>query len=159
MGGPIILSKPSLRMFKRINRYEARVIKATKGRVKLSPNLPMVVLTSKGARSGELRETPLAYFTDGDAVVLIASNYGGAKHPAWYHNLRAHPDCQLYIGPRGGSFVATESIGAERDRLYQLAVDRLNHVFALHDERSGPNRTIPVMRLTPAEHEAAGDGR
>jgi deazaflavin-dependent oxidoreductase (nitroreductase family) len=110
----------------------------------------MVVLTSVGARSGERREVPLAYFTDGDDVILIASNYGTSKHPAWYHNLRAHPECQLSIGPRGGSFLAKEALGADRDRLYELAVDRLNHVFALHDKRSGDARTIPVMRLTPA---------
>jgi deazaflavin-dependent oxidoreductase (nitroreductase family) len=94
---------------------------------------------------------PLAYFTDGDDVVLIASNYGGKTHPAWYHNLRAQPECQLHIGPRGGSFLAKEAVGADRDRLYELAADRLSHVFTLHDKRSGEARTIPVMRLTPVE--------
>lgn len=125
------------------------MIKASGGRLKLSPNLPMVVLTSVGARSGEHREVPLAYFTDGDDVILIASNYGGTKHPAWYHHLRAQPECQLHAGPRGGSFLAKQAVGADRDRLYELAVDRLSHVFALHDKRSGEARTIPVMRLTP----------
>jgi deazaflavin-dependent oxidoreductase (nitroreductase family) len=149
LGGPIILSKPALAVFKKINRFEAPFIKATGGRLKLSLNLPMVVLTSVGARSGEHREVPLAYFTDGDDVVLIASNYGGKTHPAWYHNLRAHPECQLHIGPRGGCFMAMEAVGADRARLYELAVDRLSHVFALHDKRSGEARTIPVMRLTP----------
>ena len=96
-----------------------------------------MVLSSIGARSGERREIPLAYFTDGDDVVLIASNYGGARHPAWYHNLIAHPECELHIGQRGGSFVAHEVEGADRDRLYALAVDRLNRVFALHEKRSG----------------------
>ena len=91
-------------------------------------------------------------FTDGDDVILIASNYGGTRHHMWYHNLRAHPECQLHIGTRGGSFVATEVVGAERDRLYELAVDRLNRVFALHDKRSGEERTIPVMRLTPVDN-------
>lgn len=57
----------------KINRFEAPFIKATRGRLKLSANLPMVVLTSVGARSGEHREVPLAYFTDGDDVVLIGS--------------------------------------------------------------------------------------
>ena len=149
LGGPIVTSKAALAVFRKVNRFEAPVIKATNGRLKLSPNLPMVVLTSLGARSGEHREVPLAYFTDGGDVILIASNYGGARHPAWYHNLRAHPECQLYIGRRGGSFLAKEAVGADRDRLYELAVDRLNHVFALHDKRSGEARTIPVMRSTP----------
>lgn len=151
LGGPIVTSKAALAVFRKVNRFEAPLIKASGGRLKLSSNLPMVVLTSLGARSGEHREVPLAYFTDGDDVILIASNYGGPRHPARYHNLRAHPECQLHIGPRGGSFLAKEAVGADRDRLYDLAVDRLNRVFALHDKRSGEARTIPVMRLTPVE--------
>ena len=144
-----MLSKPALAMFRRVNRFEAPLINASRGRLKLSLNLPMVVLETLGARSGERREVPLAYFTDADDVILIASNYGGTRHPAWYHNLRAHPECQLRIGPKGGAFLAREAVGEDRDRLYALAVDRLNHVFALHDKRSGEARTIPVMRLTP----------
>jgi deazaflavin-dependent oxidoreductase (nitroreductase family) len=152
LGGPIVLSKTFLAVWRKVGApIEAPFIKATGGRLKLSPNLPMVVLTSVGARSGERREVPLAYFTDGDDVVLIASNYGGKTHPAWYHNLRAQPECQLHVGPRGGSFLAKEAVGADRDRLYELAADRLSHVFTLHDKRSGEARTIPVMRLTPVE--------
>ena len=152
LGGPIVTSETALAVFRKVSApIEASVIKATRGRLKLSPNLPMVVLTSVGARSGEHREVPLAYFTDGDDVILIASNWGGARHPAWYHNLRAHPECQLHIGPRGGSFLAKEAVGGDRDQLYELAADRLNHVFALHDKRSGEARTIPVMRLTPVD--------
>jgi deazaflavin-dependent oxidoreductase (nitroreductase family) len=152
LGGPIVTSKAGLAFFRNVTvPIEASVIKVSKGRLKLSPNLPMVVLTSVGAQSGESREVPLAYFTDGDDVILIASNWGGTRHPAWYHNLRAHPECQLYIGPQGGSFLAKEAVGADRDRLYELAVDRLNRVFALHDKRSGEARTIPVMRLTPVD--------
>ena len=110
----------------------------------------MVVLTTVGARSGQRRDIPLAYFTDGDGVVLIASNYGGARHPAWYHNLVAHPECELHIGQRGGAFVAREVDGPDRDRLYTLAAERLAKVFSLHEKRSGA-RTIPVMRLTQAD--------
>ena len=128
---------------------EAPLIKATRGRLKLNPAVPMVMLRSLGARSGEPREVPLAYFTDGDDVILIASNYGGTGHPAWYHKLRAHPECELHIGPRGGRFVARETVGNDPERLYRLAAERLTHVFALHEKRSG-DRAIPVMRLAPA---------
>lgn len=150
MGGALAASKPALAVLRRVAMpLEPTVMKATRGRLTLSPTLPVVVLTSVGARSGQPREVPLAYFTDGDDVVLIASNYGGSRHPAWYYNLRAQPECELKIGPRGGRFIARETSGADRDRLYALAVDRLAGVFALHDKRSG-DRTIPVMRLTPA---------
>ena len=85
---------------------EAPILKATRGRVRLSLGIPVVVLTSIGARSSKRWETPLAYFTDGDYVILIASNWGRERHPAWYHNLLAHPECELHIGPRGGAFMA-----------------------------------------------------
>ncbi len=87
--------------------------------------------------------------------MLIASNYGGTRHPAWYHNLRADPSCELHIGERGGRFVAREADDADRNRLYELATQRLNPVFALHEKRSG-SRRIPVMRLTPAENFKSG---
>jgi len=149
-GGPLTTSRTSLELWRKLAApVEAPLIKATRGRLKLNPAVPMVVLTSLGARSGEPREVPLAYFTDGDDVILIASNYGGTRHPAWYHNLRAHPECELHIGPRGGRFVTRETDGDDRDRLYRLAAERLAHVFALHEKRSG-DRAIPVMRLAPA---------
>ena len=127
---------------------EAPLMKATRGRIRISFSAPMVVLTSIGARSGERRDIPLTYFTDGDAVILIASNYGGPRHPAWFHNLVANPECELHIGDRGGRFVAAEVDGPERERLYTLAADRFNRVFGSYETRSG-SRRIPVMRLTP----------
>jgi len=150
LGGPLFASKKGLAVWRRFAApVEAPLMKATGGRLRLNIAVPMVVLTSTGARSKQQRETPLAYFTDGDDVILIASNYGGDRHPAWYHNLLAHPECELRIGRRGGSFVAREVDGQDRGRLYKLAVDRLAKVFALHEERSGARR-IPVLRLTPA---------
>jgi deazaflavin-dependent oxidoreductase (nitroreductase family) len=149
LGGPLFASKKGLALWARVAApVEAPLMKATGGRVRLAFSIPVVVLTSIGARSGQRRDNPLAYFTDGDGVVLIASNSGGARHPAWYHNLVAHPECELHIGQRGGSFVAREVTGPDRDRLYTLAAERLAKVFFLHEKRSG-SRTIPVMRLTP----------
>jgi deazaflavin-dependent oxidoreductase (nitroreductase family) len=149
MGGPLFASKKGLALWARVAApLEAPLMKATGGRVRLAFSIPIVVLTSVGARSGQRRDNPLAYFTDGDDVVLIASNSGGARHPAWYHNLLAHPECELHIGQKGGPFMAREVEGPERDRLYVLAVERLAKVFALHEKRCG-SRTIPVMRLTP----------
>ncbi|MGA5534247.1 nitroreductase/quinone reductase family protein [Mycolicibacterium nivoides] len=134
---------------RRIAPLEAPVMKATRGRMTLSQGVPVLVLTSTGARSGKRYETPLAYFTDGDDVVLIASNYGRDRHPSWYHNLLAHPDCELHIGPRGGRFVAHEATGADRDRLYALAADRLNKGWNVYEQRTDGIRTIPVLRLSP----------
>lgn len=149
LGGQLAATEAGLALWRRFAApFEAPIMKATNGRVRLNPAVPMVVLSSTGARSGERRDIPLAYFTDGDDVILIASNYGGGRHPAWYHNLIAHPECELHIGQRGGRFVAHEAEGLDRDRLYALAVERLNRVFELHEKRSGARR-IPVLRLTP----------
>ena len=130
-------------------RLDPRVIKTTGGRLKLSPGAPILVLTSTGTRSGQQRETALAYFTDGDDVILMASNYGGARHPAWYHNLLARPNCELHIGPSGGRFVARQTEGADRDRLFRLAVDLLPGARS-YAKRTDGVRTIPMLRLTPS---------
>ncbi|WP_343600148.1 nitroreductase family deazaflavin-dependent oxidoreductase [Mycobacterium sp.] len=129
---------------------DASIMRATRGRVSLSMGaLPVVVLTSTGARSGQPRETPLVYFTDGDDVILIASNYGGARHPNWSYNLLAHPDCELHIGEHGGRFVAREVTGAQRDRLFALGGE-LYHGYVDYANRTDGVRTIRVFRLTPA---------
>ena len=129
---------------------DASIMGATRGRLNLEAGaVPVVVLTSTGARSGQPRETPLIYFTDGDDVILTASNYGGTQHPGWYYNLLAHPECELRIGERGGLFMAREVTGAERDRLFALAAD-LYRGYANYAERTDGIRTIRVLRLTPA---------
>jgi len=146
----LVATKPGAAVHRMIAaRLDAPIMKATGGRVSLAMGvLPVVVLTSTGARSGQRRETPVSYFTDGDDVILMASNYGGARHPSWYHNLLAHPECELHIGQRGGSFVARAAEGAERDRLYALAVD-LYWGYAKYAQQTDGIRTIGVLRLTP----------
>ena len=68
--------------------------------------MPFASMTTTGARSRTTaRSTAVIYFNDGDDVILIASNYGGTKHPAWYHNLKAHPRATLRRG--GGSVDVT----------------------------------------------------
>lgn len=134
---------------RRVAPLEAPVMKATRGRARMSVGLPVLVLNATGARSGKRYEVPLAYFTDGDDVVLIASNYGREHHPSWYHNLIAHPECELHIGPHGGPFLAREATGADRDRLYAMAADRLNKGWNVYEQRTDGIRTIPVLRLSP----------
>ena len=150
MGGKAFTTAAGAKIWRAlVAPIEAPLMTATRGRVRVSFSAPIVVLTTTGARSGERRDSPLTYFTDGDDVILIASNYGRPRHPAWYHNLVANPECELHIGDRGGPFVAQEVTGPDRDRLLGLAADRLNPAFALYPERAG-DRTIPVMRLTPS---------
>ena len=80
--GQLFASKKGLALWARVAApFEAPLMKATGGRVRLAFSIPIVVLTSIGARSGQRRDIPLAYFTDGDGVVLIASNSGGRDIP------------------------------------------------------------------------------
>src|SRR5579884_4385144 len=59
---------------------------------------PLILLTSKGARSGEPRTTPLRYLPDKDRLIVFAANAGAATNPAWYYNLLAHPTVTVEIG-------------------------------------------------------------
>lgn len=145
----VVATKPGAAIHRTIAaRLDTPIMKATGGRVTLAVGaVPVVVLTTTGARSGQRREKPLVYFTDGDDVILTASNYGGARNPGWYHNLLAHPECELHLGQRGGRFVAREAKGDERDRLFALAAD-LYPGYPKYAERT--NRSIRMLRLAPA---------
>jgi deazaflavin-dependent oxidoreductase (nitroreductase family) len=84
--------------------------------------MPVVLLTSKGARSGKLRKTPLMRVEhDGDYVV-VASLGGAPKHPVWYFNLKADPHVEIQDGPEKSDRVARELSGAERDEWWTRAV-------------------------------------
>ena len=105
-----------------------------------------ILLTSTGAKSGVRRTTPLIYFTDGDRVILVASNYGGTRHPAWYYNVKAHPMVMLLGGGFEGRFAATEVTGAERERLWALA-KQWNPGYEQY-EASASGRQIPLLAFT-----------
>jgi deazaflavin-dependent oxidoreductase (nitroreductase family) len=130
-------------------RVDPLLMKATRGRVKSTISAPTVLLTHTGAKSGQRRTTPLAYFTSGDDVVLIASRGGSARHPAWYHNVKANPEVELWSGGGGGGYRARVAEGAERERLWKLATDYYPG-FARYQQRAGERR-IPVVVCSPVE--------
>jgi len=114
--------------------------------------LPVVTLTTTGARSGLPRSLPLVGIEDGDRVVLIASNYGRSRHPAWYYNLRAHPEVRLSIRERTGVYLAREATAAEHEAYWRAAV-ALYRGFEAYQKRAGrAARRIPIMVLTPARY-------
>ncbi|HMQ30356.1 MAG TPA: nitroreductase/quinone reductase family protein [Chloroflexaceae bacterium] len=109
---------------------------------------PTLVLTTTGARSGLPRSAPLIYARAGPAFVVLASNYGGASHPAWYHNLRANPACTVVVGGRTVHCIAREADGAERDELWRRA-ERIYAAYRAYEASAG-GRRIPVVVLEPA---------
>jgi len=131
------------------NRIDPYLMRATGGRVKTTLYAPTVLLTHTGAKSGKKRTTPLAYFTDRDNVILIASRGGNPKHPAWYHNVIAHPEVELWTKGGGGRYLAKETKGNQRKRLWNLATG-FYPGFAKYQERAGERR-IPVILCAPQD--------
>ena len=134
------------------HRLDLSVIRLSKGRSSLTSifaDLPVVTLTTIGAKSGRHRTVPLVGIPHGEEVVLIASNFGRAHHPAWYHNLRANPEARLSFHGRAGTYIAHEATGPEREAYWQEAVE-LYAGYAAYMERT-KGREIPVMLLTPKD--------
>jgi deazaflavin-dependent oxidoreductase (nitroreductase family) len=104
----------------------------------------VLILTTKGAKTGEPRETPLVFSRDGAHLVIIASKGGSPSHPAWYHNLRANPI--VTVEAMGEKFAARAHIaeGGEYERLYGQHAE-INPAF--HQYRARTSRKIPVVVL------------
>lgn len=106
----------------------------------------LLLLTTTGARSGTPYTTPLMYRTDGDRYVIFASKAGAPTHPAWYHNLRAHPDATIELGGEKIAVTASDAAGEDRDRLYAAQASE-SPQFA--EYQANTDRVIPVVLLTP----------
>jgi deazaflavin-dependent oxidoreductase (nitroreductase family) len=140
-------SKPAGWWFLHVaNPIDKRLIPATNGWVSLAPGQPILVLETVGAKSGQVRRTPLQYVADGNDIVLIASKAGAPKHPAWYHNLRANPDVKLYVKRRTGQYHARFAEGEEYDRVWERATEVYSG-YARYQERAGA-RKIPLAVLS-----------
>ncbi len=105
---------------------------------------PMLLLDHVGAKSGVKRTAPLLYIPDGDTIAIIASKGGFPKHPAWFHNLRAHPDTEVQIGREHRPVHARVAEGEERQRFWDRAVE-LWPQYADYQART--ERQIPVVVL------------
>ena len=111
--------------------------------------LPIIELDTLGARTGLRRSHPLVGLPDGNKIALIGSNFGRAHHPAWVHNLRAHPECVVHFGPRPEKYFAHETEGEERTRYWNLALDHYKG-YAAYEQRAAP-RKISVWILEPRD--------
>jgi F420H(2)-dependent quinone reductase len=107
---------------------------------------PILLLEHVGAKSGKRRTSPLLYIPDGERYVIVASKGGFPKHPAWFHNLRAHPDVTVQVGSAKREVRARVASGAERERLWQRAVE-LYGPYADYQKRT--ERQIPLVVLEP----------
>jgi deazaflavin-dependent oxidoreductase (nitroreductase family) len=127
-------------------RIDPPMLRLTRGRVSSVYPSPVMLLTTTGAKSGQSRTLPLLYLTDGERLVLIASNYGSTSHPAWFRNLTANPKVEVLAGKRSGAYMASEiSDPGERARAWELALDQYAG-YGDYEVRAG-DRTIPLVRL------------
>lgn len=126
-------------------------LKLTGGRKTLSSTLaglPILVLTTTGAKSGLARTTPVLGIRDPakpERFAVIASNWGQDHHPAWYYNLKANPQVVCSIDGQARPYLAYEAGGEEYERYWQRAVETYIG-FPLYQQRAG-TRKIPVMVL------------
>jgi deazaflavin-dependent oxidoreductase (nitroreductase family) len=133
-----------------MHRVDRALMAASGGRVstaRVLAGLPTVRLTTTGAKTGKRRTVPLMGMLDGERWVLVASNWGSERHPAWYHNLRANPEVELTYRDRTDEYVAREASGDERAAYWERAC-RLYVGFEAYRRRSD-DREIPVVVLEP----------
>ncbi|MCB0044999.1 MAG: nitroreductase family deazaflavin-dependent oxidoreductase [Caldilineaceae bacterium] len=150
----LITTGPLLSLLPRFqHRLDKAVLRWSGGRTTLAALLvgaPVLMLTSVGARSGKPRTTPLLAILRGDRpgeFAVIASNWGQARNPAWYYNLKAHPRAAVRAGDEEGAYVAREVFGEEYDAWWAAALETYAG-YAVYRTRAG-DRRIPVIVMQP----------
>ena len=143
-------TRPLAWLYARIQQpLDTLIYRLSGGRTTLSSwmaGVQLVMLTTTGARSGRRRTVPVLAIRDGEAFVVIASNFGRPRNPSWYHNLRADPRAWAEVAGSGGPFTARELAGEERERGFRLGAE-IYPGFDHYVRWAG--RRIPVMRLEP----------
>jgi deazaflavin-dependent oxidoreductase (nitroreductase family) len=127
------------------NRQTIEVFRANGGKVGgFWEGKPLLLITTTGAKSGQRHTTPTMYLREGDRLLVFASKSGAPTHPAWYHNLVAHPQVTVEVGNETYEATATVLNGEERDRLYARQAE-LYPQFG--EYQANTTRKIPVVAL------------
>ncbi|MFF9118928.1 nitroreductase family deazaflavin-dependent oxidoreductase [Streptomyces massasporeus] len=131
---------------KQVELYESSG--GTEGTTLQGSKMPVVILTSRGARSGKLRKTPVMRVEHEGRYAAVASLGGSPKHPVWYFNLLADPHVELQDGPVKQDMTAREVTGEEKAAWWERAVAAYP---AYADYQKKTDREIPVFVLEPTE--------
>ncbi|MFI4993173.1 MAG: nitroreductase family deazaflavin-dependent oxidoreductase [Solirubrobacterales bacterium] len=146
---------PGSWLFARVLHHIDRPIyRLTRGRhtfANLLSGIPVVMLTTTGARSGLQRTVPVLGLPTPDGLVVIASNFGQKHHPAWYHNLRASPEGQVLVSGSRRAFRAIEAEGEQRARIWQEGL-KVYPGWSQYERRAS-NRKIAVFVLDTASSD------
>jgi deazaflavin-dependent oxidoreductase (nitroreductase family) len=133
-----------------LHHLDKLVFRLTRGRhffASIITGLPVIMLRTTGARSGQPRTNPLLGIPEGDSIIVIASNYGQHRNPSWAYNLRAHPHAHVALVGEARDVVARELTGEERTRCYEMGIE-IYPGWVNYRERAS-HREIPVFRLEP----------
>ena len=109
--------------------------------------LPIIQLTTIGAKSGQPRTVPLVSLADGERIALIGSNFGSPNHPGWVYNLRVNPECQVRYNGISKTYCAHFAEGPEREAYWQMALSYYAG-YEKYKSRAG-GREIAVIVLEP----------
>lgn len=147
----VAASRPGSWLFARVlYRIDRPVYRLTDGRqtfASLVSGIPVVMLTTTGARSGQPRTVPVLGLPTVDGLAVIASNFGQPRHPAWYHNLRANPEGSVGVDGHSRRFRAVEAEGDRRRRVWEEGL-RVYPGWSQYERRAA-NRRIAVFVLEP----------
>ena len=130
-------------------RLDTLVLKISGGKHTMAElaGLPMIQITTIGAKTGEARTMPLVSILDGEKIALIGSNFGRQHNPGWYYNLKKHPQCTALLDGRAQNYLAREVYDEERQKYWNMAV-ALYGGYELYQIRAA-HRHIPAMILEP----------
>lgn len=142
----LALTRPLLFFSRHVSwKLDPILLRLTRGRISTAMVVPVAVLETTGARTGQPRRNAVIYWHDGDRVTIAASQAGSPRNPNWYHNLVAHPEV-VFGGIPMHAEVLPESA---HDRVWALG-DRVFPAFASYRRTaSAAGRTIPLIQLTP----------
>jgi deazaflavin-dependent oxidoreductase (nitroreductase family) len=149
MHSTVRFASVSRRILKVVSRLHVLFYKASGGRVggRFRKTAPVLLLTTKGRRTGKERTTPLLYIEDGGRYAVVASVGGAPRHPAWYLNLRDDPVAAIQIGSAKLAVAAEQAEPDERRRLWAKAAQ----MYPSYDDyQAKTSREIPIMILTPS---------
>ena len=147
-GSRLLLLGPVHKLFQRFTKRQVRTYRdGGEEKISKQSGFPVVVLTTKGAKSGEMRTAPLGGFEDGEGAWFVVASLGGApRHPAWFLNMAKHPDdIWLEVGPERFKVTGESLEGRERaDALARISA--IASRYGKYQEKT--DREIPIVRLT-----------
>lgn len=145
----LMLKSVSWMLARILYRVDKLLFRLTRGRFVITrfAGLPIIQLTTTGAKTGRARTMPLVGIPDGERIALIASNFGQGHNPGWYYNLKANPVCLVRFDDKSLNYIAREAVNAEHERYFQLATSYYEG-YKKYKERAAP-RHIPVIVLEP----------